>query len=320
MKKYLIFAITFLLSMFAFSQNVLNSKSPEELRTLREKKKDIKLKLVTNQDGTLGYTKDSVSTLNTPLSYGFIEDKDILWSKVTWEIIDFKERLNQVFYHTSDGIVSANLSLFQALKKGMEDGKIKEVYVDEFFTEKRKASDVISATSNTIFNSDYLDEILNNGGTPTHEDSLAATVKYNVGNTDVRLMKIKGLWYVDKRLGEMKFRVLGIAMMGPDPQTIGRKDIVGGDEMIDMFWIWYDDARDVLSNYQVFNPNNNSSPITYDDLLNARRFNSIIYRSDSEFSDGVIDSYLPKDAKAQLEESNRIKNAILEHENEMWNY
>lgn len=36
--------------------------------------------------------------------------------------------------------------------------------------------------------------------------------------------------------------------------------------------------------------------------------------------DGVIDDYIPKDADAQIEESDRIKAQILKMENEMWNY
>ena len=29
-----------------------------------------------------------------PLEYGYIDDRDVLWSKVVWEYIDLNERLN----------------------------------------------------------------------------------------------------------------------------------------------------------------------------------------------------------------------------------
>jgi len=55
-------------------------------------------------------------------------------------------------------------------------------------------------------------------------------------------------------------------------------------------------------------------------LLNARRFSTIIYKSDNGLGNGVIKDYIPRDADAQLEESERIKGQILQMENDMWNY
>ena len=68
------------------------------------------------------------------------------------------------------------------------------------------------------------------------------------------------------------------------------------------------------------NNKNLSSDITFDDILNARRFSSVIYKSDNGMGNGVIADYIPKNADEQLEESERIKNQILQMENDMWNY
>ena len=40
----------------------------------------------------------------------------------------------------------------------------------------------------------------------------------------------------------------------------------------------------------------------------------------SDLGTGIIKDYIPNDAEEQLEESDRIKNQILEMENDMWNY
>jgi hypothetical protein len=37
----------------------------------------------------------------------------------------------------------------------------------------------------------------------------------------VKVLKIMGMWFIDKRDGQMKYRPLGIAAMGPDPASIG---------------------------------------------------------------------------------------------------
>ena len=92
------------------------------------------------------------------------------------------------------------------------------------------------------------------------------------------------------------------------------------DEVIDLFWIFYPNAREVLANSVAFNNKNLSSDISFDDLLNARRFSSIIYKSENALGNGVIKDYIPADADEQLEESERIKNQILAMENDMWNY
>ena len=91
--KQIISGLLMLISGFAFSQSILNATSPEELRKLREERQERK--------------GDSlVSVKVEPLKYWYIEDKDILRSKVIWEIIDLNEKINQPFYYNSDGVVS----------------------------------------------------------------------------------------------------------------------------------------------------------------------------------------------------------------------
>lgn len=310
--KYLVVCLTILINTGAFAQNILNAKSPQELREMRVEKYDI-------VNG-----KDTISTQPTVLPYGYIEDKDILWSKVVWEIIDLNEKLNQPYYYSHNDVSANYVSLYDALFDGMMSGKIKEVYDDDNFTARIDA-DNIKNKIQAVRESDWLQEKRAAGEKITDQDILEGTDHFKTDTKNVKLIKIKGMWYIDKRLGQMKYRLLGIAPMGQDPQTMGLTDAKllgyeGDNEMIDLFWIYYPDAREVLSSYTIFNSKNGSSSITYDDVLNARRFNSIIYKSQSEYGDGEIANYIPKDSKAQLEESNRIKNEILQKENNMWNY
>ena len=134
-----------------------------------------------------------------------------------------------------------------------------------------------------------------------------------------------GMWFIDKRDGQMKYRPLGIAAMGPDPAVQGVYDangqaIAGKDDLIDLFWVYYPKAREILANSYVYNKKNASAEISYDDLINARRFSSIIYKSSNGAGEGRISEYIPQNAEEQLAESNRIKEQILQMENDMWNY
>lgn len=309
--KKLLCSLFIAATVFSQAQTILNAKSPEEFRQLREENKFKK--------------GDSIiSNEITPLSYGYIDEKDVLKSMVVWEIIDMNDKLNQPYYHNSDGLVSQNKSLFQILIDGINSGKISEVYDDELFTTRLGTDEIKKRTSKLVISDDLIDKI-NSGATVTEADKKAGTDVYETKSEDVKLLKVKGMWYIDRRDSQMKYRLLGIAAMGKDPQTMG---VIGGDgelvdsgdDYIDLFWVYYPNVRPLLANSLVFNNKNLSSDISFDDVLNARRFSSIIYKSESGLGNGVIKDYIPKDADEQLEESDRIKNQILQMENDMWNY
>jgi len=310
--KKIVSTFLVLVSGIAFSQNILNAKSPEEFRQLREENKEMKGDSI-------------VSTKTEPLKYGFIEDKDILKSMVVWEIIDLNDKINQPIYHNEDGLVSQNKSLYQILYDAIISGKITEVYDDDLF-QTRLDPETIPDRVRFEQLSDAGVEKINEQGSPlTDEQKKEYIDVHEVKTENVKLIKVKGVWYIDRRDGQMKYRLLGIAAMGQDPTTMGQvgpdgMPIAQEDAFIDLFWIWYPDAREVLANNVVFNSKNLSSDITFDDILNARRFSSIIYKSDNGLGNGVIKDYIPQDAEGQLEESDRIKSQILQMESDMWNY
>lgn len=296
---------------FSQAQSILNAKSPEEFRQLREENK------IKKGDSI-------VSNETVPLPYGYIDEKDILKSMVVWEIIDLNDKLNQPLYHNSDGLVSQNKSLYQILIDGIKSGKIEEVYDDEMFTTRLGMDEIQKRISKLVISDDLIDKI-NSGAKVTEEDKKAGTDVYETKSENVKLLKIKGMWYIDRRDSQMKYRLLGIAAMGKDPQTMG---VIGGDgelvdagdDYIDLFWVFYPNVRPLLVNSVVFNNKNLSSDITYDDILNARRFSSVIYKSDNGLGNGVIKDYIPRNADEQMEEHERTKAQILQMENDMWNY
>ena len=293
------------------SMSILNAKSPESFRKYRD------LNLIKQGDSM-------VSNKITPLEYGFIEDKDILKSMVVWEIIDMNDKINQPYYHNEDGLVSQNKSLYQILFDAINDGRIKEVYDDEMFMTRLTPDAIQSRIKNEVMSNAGIDRI-NEVGKLSDEEMKEFTNVYETKTENVKVLKIKGMWYIDRRDSQMKYRLLGIAAMGQDPSLMGQfgpdgQPIGGKDELIDLFWVFYPDAREVLANSIAFNNKNLSSDISFDDLLNARRFSTIIYKSDNGLGNGVIKDYIPNNADEQLEESERIKAQILQMESDMWNY
>ena len=287
--KKLISSCLILVSGFVFSQTILNAKSPEEFRKLREE----------NQ------TKVGDSVISTkvePVKYGYIDEKDILKSLVVWEIIDLNDKVNQPIYKNSDGLVNQNKSLFQVLYDAIMAGKITEVYDDEMFETKIAPEQIADRVRFESLSDAGIEKINEQGKPLTEEQKREYIDTFEVKSENVKLIKIKGMWYIDKRDSQMKYRLLGIAAMGQDPTTMGQVGpdglpIINDDAYIDLFWIFYPDAREVLANSVVFNNNNLSSDITFDDILNARRFSSVIYKSGSGLGNGIIADYIPRNAE-----------------------
>ena len=52
-----------------------------------------------------------------PLEYGYIDDRDIVWSKAVWEYVDLNERINLPMYYPVDttNVTTDRRSLFDTL-------------------------------------------------------------------------------------------------------------------------------------------------------------------------------------------------------------
>jgi gliding motility associated protien GldN len=260
--------------------------------------------------------KQLIADNDEPLPYGFVDDRDILWSKVVWEYIDLNERLNLPLYYPTESnqISSDRRSLFETLLNGINTGKITQVYDDDYFTQKLTAANI----SKRLVRVDTADggfAVLNtnpNANIEEYIDRTALTSQSIIG------FEIKGVWYFDKKLGELKYRLLGIAPMAPDIQRIGR----GGDpnEKIPVFWVYYPDARDVLHRMKIFNPKNSAYPISFDHVLNSRRFSAVITREENIYGNRKISDYIRGNSLFQVLEAEKIKDGIRNKELDMWNY
>jgi gliding motility associated protien GldN len=236
-----------------------------------------------------------------PIPYGYVDDRDVLWSKVVWEFIDLNQKINLPYYFPIDttNMSSNRRSLFDTLMKGIKQGKIKETYSDSFFTSKITQDELDSRMTNVIEQGDYKDP-------------------YRVQTQDVQGYMIKGIWYFDKRQGELKYRLLALAPMSEDVQTFGTD--IKDETLYELFWVFFPSARDVLHDAKVFNPKNASHPISFDHLLNSRRFSGVIVREENVYGNRKISDYVRGNSLFQLLEADKIKEDIRNREMDMWNY
>ena len=277
--------------------NILNAKLPEDIGK--------KTQAQIEQDA------------DEPLEYGYVDDRDILWSKTVWEIIDLDERVNFPLYYPTDtiGIGADRRSLYHVLMKNIRNGNLTEVYADSYFTEKRKLAD-LAATLSKVDTTDLGYEQVNAG----EQVSPEFINKRDLTAADIEEYRIKGIWYFDKRQGELKYRLLGIAPVAPDVNFIDDESIDPGENKVDLFWVWSPAARKILHDAKVYNQRNSARPISFDMLLNARRFNGVIYKEENVHEDREISDYIFDNALFQLLEAQRIKEGIRDREQDMWAY
>lgn len=293
-RNFLMLAVLVAGTTVSFAQsNLLNAKTPEEIGK----------KTAAQQ----------ISDNDKPLPYGYVHDRDVLMGKTVWEIIDLDERINFPLYYPVDSlnIGSDRRSLYDVLTKAIKAGEITEVYSDSYFNTKKTMKD-IEASLSRIDTTDPGREQFN-AGQRIDEQFIVRT---DLGSFHVSDYKIKGFWYFDKRQSELKYRLLGICPVTPDVYTVDNEE----QDYIELFWVYFPDARNVLHENKAFNDRNTAMPITFDHLLNSRRFNATIYKEENVYGDREIKDYLKDNAQMQLLESERVKDKIRDFESDMWNY
>jgi gliding motility associated protien GldN len=291
-KNLFLALLTFGTMTVSAQSNLLNAKTPDQIG----KKSDAQM----NSDN------------DKPLPYGYVDDRDVLFGKTVWEIIDLDERVNFPMYYPIDESLGDNRkSLYSVLVSGIRDGKITEVYDSSYFTTKKTLKD-IEASLVKIDTTDVGIDQINAGQTLSDE----YVKKTELKAIDVDGYRVVGRWYFDKRQGELKYRMLGICPIIPDVYTMGQEE----KDYIDLFWVFFPSVRDVLHENYAFNGINSSAPISFDHLLNARRFSATIYQEENVQGDRKISEYMKENAQMQLLESERIKEKIRNFEQDMWSY
>ena len=301
MKKSIFFVL--LITLISFNNangqsNLLNAEIPQEVGLL--------------------YEQGDGNDIN-PVEYGYVDDRDILWSKTIWEIIDLDERINFPYYYPSvnNGYLSNDRqSLFRVLMDNIEEGNITEIYETDYFNEKLTFENLQTKLEDRKITEEARQNI--NSGVITEDELTEDDYDvYIIDSFKVVQYFIKGTWYFNKRLGELRYRLLGIAPGAQDVSTLSESS--DDPDILPLFWVWFPDARETLNKHRVFNNRNSSKSITFDMMLNSRRFNSSIYKEENVYEDREVKEYIYEDALRQLIESERIKSVIRDFEQDMWN-
>lgn len=241
-----------------------------------------------------------------PITYPWVREADVVWSKRIWRVIDLREKMNQAFYYPETPHNELR-SLMQVLMDALKEGSITAYDAtnpsDEF---------IVPLTYQEIMNRlERTDSVPMQRPYPPYDwyDTIIS-VKFNP--TDVKRFRIKEDWFFDKQRSVMEVRVLGIC---PVRDNYDEKGLFRAYDPL--FWIHFPEARPVFAKAEVFNRYNSAARKTYDDIFWKRMFSSYIYKEDNVYDRRISDYATGVDA---LMEAERVKTELFNFEQNLWEF
>lgn len=259
-----------------------------------------------NLDGFYVKSSDAYPDGKKPFEYPYVREADIVWSCRIWRVIDFKEKMNQVFYYP---IVpdQGRKNLTTILDEALTEGRIRAFEDDMFTTEITNWTEYKSkfGTSRT----ETLVEYDMDGIEITRDTTIFVPANFE----SAEKLRIKEEWFLDKNRTVEDVRIIGFSLVASYEKSEG--DV----QTLALGWIRYNDpeVRLLLANSEVYNPQNDRARRSYDDIFQKRIFDSYIIRESNTFNRAINDYVQGADA---LAESERIKEYLFNMEEDMWEY
>ncbi len=235
------------------------------------------------------------------IPYDYIREADVFWSKRIWRTIDTREKMNLAFRYPQMPLIDI---IHTAAKNG--EVTVYDAAVDngDQFKLVMPIGDVskIGASTDTSMVID-----------PVTLDEKQVVSVSEFDPLKVVKFRLKEDWVFDEETSTLMVRIIGICpvMEKVDPNT----QTILGDQP--MYWVYYPDLRPVLAKYEMFNPKNDAITLSWEDLFEARKFQSYIYKESNVYDRLIMEYATGIDG---LLESDRVKNEIFTFEHDLWNY
>lgn len=247
--------------------------------------------------------KNDDQKAKAPIVYTPVDPSDIVWSKTIWRELVLREKMNLPLYYPTEPI-DGRMSLIDVLMKGIEES-FKNAFDDDELE--------VPVTYNEILEKfGAVSDTLKRRNSETGEME-TVIIPGEMHTEEVKRLQIKELWYFNKRTSRLEVRIIALC---PIREYV--KDEMEGIQKRMLFWVDYDEFRDLLAKRQVYNFKNDALRVTFDDIFLKRYFSSRIIKETNPYDNRSIQSYATG-IDAVLE-SDRIKNEIFNFEQDLWEY
>ncbi|MDI9319754.1 MAG: gliding motility protein GldN [Phycisphaerales bacterium] len=248
---------------------------------------------------------DKVAHISKAMPWQPLREDDIMWKKRVWREIDVRQKQNMPFIYPGDENTGGG-SFIEILIDAVKKGKVMAYStLDERFTTpitKEQIMDVLVGKPDTV----YIDDI------ETGEKIMKVT-RTDFNPNDINKFRIKEDVIFDRNLGRKVTRIIGLAPLLDKKSSSG--EYIG---TAPFFWLYYPDCRDMLAQYEVFNPENDVARMTWDDYFEGRFFASYIYKISNPFDARFKD--LGMNEMDILNEGQRVSEDLMNKEHDMWVY
>jgi len=254
------------------------------------------------------YVKEHTQT-RTPLSYPFLREADVMWSKKIWRIIDLNEKINLPLKWPSSESTHDRKNLIDVLMSATKEGTLTAYdYMNDDFLLPITMKQVEERGGSRVDT-----QRLTRPDPPYDEYDTVIAKDFNYD--DVVAYRVKEEWFFDKQRSVMEVRIIGIAPLIYAKDESG--NIRDNNIKIPICWFYYPECRKLLAGAETFNRQNDAERRTFDDIFQKRLFSSYIYKEANVY-DRTIGDY--KTGIATLYESEKIKAEIANLEHDMWEY
>ena len=293
MKNVLSIVVFLLIGLSAFAQNPVTPVRTDSL-------KKTKIKTPPKDGFTVRADVDS----NVMVPYADVREEDVYYAKRIWREVDLRDTINSVLRAEGAKLIDilleavANEELTVYSNKDTTAGKLLED--NDSFKIALTAQEALASARG-----------LTEGVADSTTGKIADPTLRKLRSEEFMKYRIKEDWILDTKRSIFEPRIVGIAPM---------KMVEGNWQPV--FWVYYNDARELLSKKRMVNPGNDASTLSFDDYFVRRLFSSYVVKQTNPGNKNIVDMLGltdPKDIR-KLQESEAIKKTLADFEQSLWEY
>ncbi len=248
-------------------------------------------------DGMIDRVENRV---NRTMEWHTIREIDIAYKRRLWRRLDVKEKQNMPFIYEGDEYTGGG-AFIEILIDAVKRGKIR-AFQDDRFTSELSYEDVQSKLMNEI-EVEVIDPIT---GEPTIQ-----RVQNTFDPNNVAMYEVQEDYIFDRNAGRPlpRLRAITAYFAQTDPTTGEFRNWTS------LFTVYYPEARNVLSQYEVYNPTNDLHRMSWSDYLDRMMYSAYVVKTSynnptgERFQGGGVDA---------LMKGQREMESMIQKDMDMW--